>query len=203
MTGWDPVAPVAGQKRAHSPEIEMTRTRSGREVVCHDYKRLHHGRTALISSNPKSWSEAMTSPEAKQWKAAAIDEFRSLVNKGAIKLIKRSSLPKNWKPMKPKWVFKKKFHSDGSVERWKARCTVKGYTQRKGVDYQETFAPTPRAETGRILLVLAHQFGWHRRQGDVPTAFLNPDLNIDLCMDIPQGFEKEGYVVNCAKDCTD
>ncbi|POS85479.1 hypothetical protein EPUL_002299 [Erysiphe pulchra] len=76
---------------------------------------------------------------------------------------------------------------------------LKGYTQRKGIDYQETFAPTPRVETGRILLVLAHQFGWHKRQGDVPTAFLNPDLNIDLYMDIPQGFEKEGYVVKLYK----
>ncbi|KAI0991324.1 hypothetical protein K3495_g16863 [Podosphaera aphanis] len=43
--------------------------------------------------------------------------------------------------------------------------------------------------------VLAHQFGWHRRQGDVPTAFLNPDLDIDLYMEMPQGYEKEGYII--------
>lgn len=71
---------------------------------------------------------------------------------------------------------------------------MKGYTQRSGIDYQETFAPTPRAETGRIMLVLAHRLGWHRRQGDVPSAFLNSDLDTDLYMEIPEGFKKEGCI---------
>lgn len=101
--------------------------------------------------------------------------------------------------MKCKWIFKKKFRADGSLERFKARCTAKGYTQREGVDYHETFAPTPRSETGRIMLVLAHQFGWHRKQGDVPTAFLNPDLDIDLYMELPQGFERDGYTIQLRK----
>ncbi|KAI0991395.1 hypothetical protein K3495_g16792, partial [Podosphaera aphanis] len=101
--------------------------------------------------------------------------------------------------MKCKWVFKKKFLADGSVERWKARCTAKGFTQKFGIDYQETFAPTPRPETGRIMLVLAHYLGWHRRQGDVPTAFLNPDLDIDLYMEMPKGFEKNGCVLQLRK----
>lgn len=90
------------------------------------------------------------------------DEFHSLKSKGVIKIIKRSELPKGRKTMKSKWVYKKKLKADGSVERYKARYKVKGFTQRKGIDFNETFAPTPRAETGRIMLVLAHQFGWHR-----------------------------------------
>lgn len=101
--------------------------------------------------------------------------------------------------MKSKWVFKKKLLADGSLDKYKARCTVKGFTQRPGIDYKETSAPTPRAETGRIMLVLAHRFGWHRQQGDVPAAFLNPDLDIDLYMELPDGFKKEGYVVRIKK----
>lgn len=61
--------------------------------------------------------------------------------------------------MKCKWVFKKKLQSDGYLDKYKARCTVRGFTQRSEIYDKETFAPTPRAETGRIVLVLAHQFG--------------------------------------------
>lgn len=101
--------------------------------------------------------------------------------------------------MKCKWVFKKKFLADGSIDKWKARCTAKGFTQKFGIDYKETFAPTPRPETGRIMLVLAHYLRWHRRQGDVPTAFLNPDLDIDLYMEMPKGFEKDGCILQLRK----
>ncbi|KAI0993176.1 hypothetical protein K3495_g15008 [Podosphaera aphanis] len=185
MTGWDSVQPVAGQKRQHSPEPGMMRTKRGRNVKRTDYYRLHHGMAASELTDPKTWEEAMTCSEATQWRQAANEEFSSLKKKGAIKIISRTDLPKGRSPMKCKWVFKKKFLADESVERWKARCTAKGFTQKFGIDYQETFAPTPRPETGRIMLVLAHYLGWHRRQGDVPTAFLNPDLDIDLYMEMP------------------
>ena len=92
-------------------------------------------------------------------------------------------------------MFKTKYHADGTLDKRRVRCTAKGFTQRFGIDYKETFAPTPRPETGRILLVLAHQFGWHRRQGDVPTAFLNPDLDIDLYMEMPEGFEQQNKIL--------
>lgn len=141
----------------------------------------------------------MTNSEAIKWKQAALEEFNSLKDKEAIQIIKRTELPKGRSPRKCKRVFKKKFLTDGSVDKWKARCTAKGFTQRFGIDYQETFAPTPRAETGRIMFVLAHQLRWHRYQGDVPTAFLNPDINVDLYMEMPKGFERDGYVIRLRK----
>ncbi|KAI0992849.1 hypothetical protein K3495_g15335, partial [Podosphaera aphanis] len=199
MTGWDPVQQVAGVKRPHSPEDGITRSQRGRAVKCVDYYRLHHGMTAQASTDPQTWDEAMTSPETPHWKRAAEEEFQSLKQKGAIRIIPHSQLPKGRKPMKCKWVFKKKFLANGDIEKYKARCTAKGFTQRQGIDYHETFAPTPRPETGRIILVLAHQLGWQRKQGDVPTAFLNPDLNIDLFMELPKGYEKDGYVIKLCK----
>ncbi|KAI0990724.1 hypothetical protein K3495_g17463, partial [Podosphaera aphanis] len=141
----------------------------------------------------------MNGPDAKQWKEAAKAEFKALQETGTIEIIHQSQLPHGRKPMKCKWVFKKKYLANGDIDKWKARCTAKGFTQRQGIDYQETFAPTPRPETGRILLVLAHQLGWHRRQGDVPTAFLNPDLKIDLFMELPKGFEKENHLIQLHK----
>lgn len=195
MTGWDPVPPIAGQKRPHSPEAETTQTRSGRNVKKLNYYRLHHGLAVQPYTDPKTWEEAMTSGESRQWRQAAQQEINSLKETGAIQIIKRSLLPKGRSPMKCKWVFKKKFLADGSIDKYKARCTAKGFTQRPGIDYQETFAPTPRPGTGRIMLVVAHQLNWHRCQGDVPTAFLNPDLNIDLFMEMPKGFERDGHII--------
>ncbi|KAI0994088.1 hypothetical protein K3495_g14095, partial [Podosphaera aphanis] len=106
MTGWDPLRSVAGQKRPHSPDREYSppketmTTRRGRQVVKHDYKRLHYGKSAQISPDPKTWNEAMTCSEATQWKKAADEEFRSLKDKGAIKIIQRTQLPQGRKPMK-------------------------------------------------------------------------------------------------------
>ncbi|KAI0994963.1 hypothetical protein K3495_g13218, partial [Podosphaera aphanis] len=176
MTGWTEIPPIAGQKRLHSPEPEMIRSKRGRPVKKVDYYKLHHGKAVVSNSDPKTWSEAMSSREAEHWRLAANEECRSLKETGAIQMIKRSQLPKGRTPMKCKWVFKKNFLADGSLDKYKARCTVKGFTQHAGIYFKETFAPTPRADTGRILLALAHRFGWHRRQGDVPAAFLNPDL---------------------------
>lgn len=195
MTGWDPIPPIAGQKRSKSPEPEVTRSKKGRLVKKVDYHKLHHGKTAQIIADPKTWSEAMLSPEAKHWQNAAEEEVKSLKETGTIRVINRNKLPKGRTLMKSKWVFKKKYHADGTLEKYRARCTVKGYTQRPGIDYKETFAPTPRPETGRIMLALAHSFGWCRRQGDVPVAFLNPDLDIDLYMELPEGFKKENKII--------
>lgn len=122
------------------------------------YRKLHYGKAAQLNNDPKSWSEAMNSPNSKHWKQAAEEEIRSLQETGAIKIIQRSELPKGRTLMKCKWVFKTMFLADGSLDKYRARCTVKGFTQRSGIDYKETFAPTPRAETGRIRLALSHRF---------------------------------------------
>ena len=199
MTGWNEVPQIAGRKRHHSPEPEVTRSKRGRPIKKVDYYRLHHGTAARPSEDPKTWLEAMSSKEARHWHQAAIEECRSLKETGTIEVIPRSQLPKGRKLMKCKWVFKKKFLADGSLDKYKPRCTVKGYTQRSGINYNETFAPTPRAETGRIMLVLAHRFGWYRKQGDIPGAFLNPDLDVDLYMEMPEGFQKKGHIIRIHK----
>ena len=195
MTGWDAVAPIAGHKRNRSPDDQATRSKRGRPIKRLDYHKLHHGKAGKEKNDPKTWTEAMQSVESNEWKVAADEEIRSLRDTGTIKIIDRSKLPKGRTLMKTKWVFKRKYHADGTLEKYRARCTVKGYTQKCGIDYTETFAPTPRSETGRIMLALAHKFGWYRRQGDVPTAFLNPDLDLDLYMELPEGYKKDNKII--------
>nr|GEX68647.1 putative RNA-directed DNA polymerase [Tanacetum cinerariifolium] len=91
-----------------------------------------------------------------------------------------------------KWVFKTKLNENGEVEKYKARLVVKGYAQKKGVDYDEVFAPIARWDTIRTLLAVDVQKGWNVYQLDVKSAFLYGELKEVVYVDQPQGFVKKG-----------
>jgi len=75
-----------------------------------------------------------------------------------------------------KWIFKHKFHSDGSLARHKARWVVCGFSQRHGVDYDETFSPVVKPAMIRVVLSLAASRSWPIHYLDVKNAFLHSHL---------------------------
>ncbi|RVW63733.1 Retrovirus-related Pol polyprotein from transposon RE1 [Vitis vinifera] len=96
-----------------------------------------------------------------------------------------------WKrPVGCKWIFTIKYKADGSVERFKACLVARGFTQSYGIDYQETFAHVAKLNTIRILLSLAVNQDWCLQQLDIKNAFLNGDLEEEVYMEIPPGFEE-------------
>ncbi|KAG8501038.1 hypothetical protein CXB51_003111 [Gossypium anomalum] len=143
---------------------------------------------------PKNIEEAL---ESAEWRQAVMEEIKALKNNETWKV---SDLPKGKKTVVCKWIFTTKFKPDGRIDRYKARLVAKGFTQTYGLDYDETFAPVAKLNTIRVLLSLAANLDWHLTQLDVKNAFLNGELNEEVYIDFPPGFEEsKGQVCKLKK----
>ena len=101
-------------------------------------------------------------------------------------------LPKGKRALKNKWVFRIKHEEHSSNPRYKARLVVKGFSQRKGVDFDEIFSPVVKMTSIRTVLGLAASLDLEVEQMDVKTAFLHGDLEEEIYMEQPEGFKERG-----------
>ena len=90
--------------------------------------------------------------------------------------------PISTKPIGCKWVYKRKRGIDGNVETFKVRLVVKRYTQKEGIDYEETFLPVAMLKSIRILLSIATHYDYEIWQMDVKTDFLNGNFEEEIYM---------------------
>jgi hypothetical protein len=101
-------------------------------------------------------------------------------------------LPPGCKPLGYKWIFKKKMKADGSIDKYKARLVIKGYRQKSGLDYFDTYSPVTRITSIRLVLAIASIRNLEVHQMDVKTAFLNGDLEEEIYMEQPEGYVAPG-----------
>ena len=100
---------------------------------------------AEMAKEPTSYIEAIESPDTEYWIEGMASELASLAKNNTWEVV--DELPLRRKALGSKWVFKIKRNADGTIARYKARLVVKGYEQKEGINYNETFAPVAKFST--------------------------------------------------------
>ena len=142
-----------------------------------------------LDSEPGNYSEALQDKDANLWKRAMESEMESMYSNDVWELVEPLD---GIKPIGCKWIYKKKRGIDGKVETFKARLVAKGFTQKEGLDYEETYSPVAMLKSIRILLSIAANLDYEIWQMDVKTAFLNGSLEESIYMMQPDGFTAKG-----------
>ena len=181
---------VAGEPtQLESTEISETHDR--RYPTRERKKPQNYWLANVCLAEPQSLRDALSGPQKEDWMLALHDEISSLQKHNVFDVVDRQP---GIKSLPCKWVFKIKYDQHGNVQRFKARLVAKGFKQVTGIDFNETFAPVARQSTLRLLLTIAAVKNWEIQNVDIKTAFLNGDLEEDIYMDIPPGFDVPGKV---------
>ena len=90
-----------------------------------------------------------------------------------------------------KWLFKIKHVVDGSIEKYKARFVTRGFSQKEGIAYEETFSHVARYTSIITIIALAAKMKWKLHQMHVKTTILNGVIEEEVYIEQPQGFEVE------------
>lgn len=156
-----------------------------------DFKQLSRPDITSIKMSsvevPATVTAALMGPESGHWYDAMQAEYQQMID---FKTWNLSNLPQGRKAIDCKWVFtvKPSLVDENSIRKFKARLVIKGFSQRPGIDYSDTFAPVAHSESFRIVLALAANHGLYLRQVDVVGAYLNGDVSEEIFMKQPEGF---------------
>lgn len=134
-------------------------------------------------TDPQTVEEALSSQQANGWKTAMHEEYNSLIKNKTWSL---TDLPSGKKALPCKWVFKTKTNQSGNIVRYKARLVIKGYAQKRGADYDETYSPVVRYTTVRYLFALAAKYELQIDQMDAVSAFLQGEIDKEIYMQQPE-----------------
>jgi hypothetical protein len=188
--------PIANHEEQQEPPIQdvphnespRRSQRVRRSAISDDYE-VYVGEEIQMEGDPTSFEEAMRSAHSSKWLEPMEDEMRSMSTNRVWDLEK---IPKEAKTVDCKWVYKTKCNSKGNIERFNARLVAKGFTQREGIDYTETFSPVSCKDSLRIIMALVVHYDLELHQMNAKTAFLNGDLLENVYMAQPKSFAVKG-----------
>ncbi|MBW0474418.1 hypothetical protein O181_014133 [Austropuccinia psidii MF-1] len=140
--------------------------------------------------NPNTLKEARNMHDWPKWKEAYFSELDSILEWNVLEIFTKKYLPKQKLLIKTHWFFTKKFNENGQLQRYKAQCVARGFEQKEGIDYQETFSPTGRLSTLRYIINYTVQTRQNIRKADFVTTLLNSELNEEesVYTTLPEGF---------------
>ena len=132
------------------------------------------------------------------------EEIRQMRKQTVFKEIRKEEIPTGKTPIGCKWVLVIKTtydHLTGRriIDRYRARLVAQGFTQRQGTDYFETHSPVMRLSTLRLLTAIAVKQKYSMKMYDVAVAYLNADIDTELYMKMPSGFDDKKHVLKLLK----
>jgi hypothetical protein len=142
--------------------------------------------SSIIDVEPSSFEEAT---DQQVWWDAMVEEYTSIMRNDVWDIVSR---PEGKSVVSSRWLYKIKHVADGSIEKFKVRFVVRGFSQKEGVDYEETFSPVTRYASIRVVISIASVMRWRIHQMDVKTTFLNGIIEEEVYIEKPQGFEVHG-----------
>jgi hypothetical protein len=131
---------------------------------------------------PSSFEEV---DQLQVWRDAILEEYKSILKNNVWDIVSR---PKDKSMVSSKWIYKIKHAADGNVEKFKPRFVARGFTQKEGIDYEETFAPVARYTSIQTIIALASVLGFKPHQMDVKTTFLNGKIEHEVFVEQLDGF---------------
>ncbi|GJV44346.1 putative reverse transcriptase domain-containing protein [Tanacetum coccineum] len=146
----------------------------------------HHPDTGIFSSSSYDDDFGGTVTNLAPNKSYAREEMHTVINQKVWQLV---PLPDGKIAIGTKWILKNKRDARGIVVRNKARLVAQGHRQEEGIDYDEVFAPVARIEAIRLFLAFASYMGFMVYQMDVKSAFLYGEIEEEVYVTQPKGFE--------------
>jgi hypothetical protein len=143
------------------------------------------GEEHVFIARDREYDEKMNSPEAPLWLEAMNEEIATQHEMGTWEEV---IPPRDAHVIGCRWVYAEKRDSEGNIVRYKARLVAKGYAEREGIDFNETYAPTPKKSSILTLIALAARFDWEAFQVDVKSAYLHATLDEEIFMSAPAGY---------------
>ncbi|KAK8916713.1 hypothetical protein KSP39_PZI022778 [Platanthera zijinensis] len=182
----EPVELEPHEPASESEEEEVESSHPKFRSLADIYQQTEGDMALHTKEEPESYADAAADP---RWRKAMREEIEMVEKNHTWELVPK---PANKNVLNLKWVYKAKQNEEGEVIKYKARIVAKGYTQRQGIDFHETFAPVVRMESIRAFLAVAAQARLEVHQLDVKSAFLNGSIEEEVYVHQPEGFKKKG-----------
>ena len=189
----DDVLPLMNPNRAeHQPAVTVAhKEESGSRyprrkelTYVKDYTKSAVDVCYKVSTMPTSYNQAIRSKDADEWHTSMEAEMTALKDNNVFSVV---PLPKDKKVVGSRWVYSVKDKPNGNTLH-KARFVAKGFSQIKGSDYTDTYSPTVKMTTVRMMMQLAAEHKMSVHQLDVKTAYLNAPIDCEVYIRQPEGF---------------
>jgi hypothetical protein len=136
------------------------------------------------------WHQAMQEPDKAEFIKAAASEVKSHVDNQHFTLMRRDELPKQTRVLATVWSMKRKRRIlTRAIYKWKARLNCDGGQQEHGINFWETYSPVVNWYLIRLFLIISIMKGWESQQIDFVLAFPQADVECDIYMEVPVGFD--------------